>query len=102
MALHPSGIFVAIGFNDQLRLMEILLDDLKVTKTFNFPKCKDCQFSHQGHMLACAYDQLVTIVEVFSFQTVRTFKVGTLCFFFVDFIDKVYHSISFRVTMASC
>lgn len=30
VALHPSGIFVAVGFNDQLRLMEILLDDLKV------------------------------------------------------------------------
>lgn len=31
VALHPSGIFVAVGFNDQLRLMEILLDDLKVS-----------------------------------------------------------------------
>lgn len=30
VALHPSGIFVAVGFSDQLRLMEILLDDLKV------------------------------------------------------------------------
>lgn len=31
VALHPSGLFVAVGFCDQLRLMEILLDDLKVT-----------------------------------------------------------------------
>lgn len=30
IGLHPSGIFVAVGFSDQLRLMEILLDDLKV------------------------------------------------------------------------
>lgn len=30
IALHPTGIFVAVGFSDQLRLMEILLDDLKV------------------------------------------------------------------------
>lgn len=30
IALHPSGLFVAVGFCDQLRLMEILLDDLKV------------------------------------------------------------------------
>lgn len=30
IALHPSGLFVAVGFYDQLRLMEILLDDLKV------------------------------------------------------------------------
>lgn len=31
IALHPSGMFVAVGFSDQLRLMQILLDDLKVT-----------------------------------------------------------------------
>lgn len=31
IALHPSGIFVAVGFEDQIRLMEILLDDLKVS-----------------------------------------------------------------------
>lgn len=30
IALHPSGIFVAVGFNDQMRFMEILLDDLNV------------------------------------------------------------------------
>lgn len=30
VALHPSGIFVAVGFSDQLRIMEIQLDDLKV------------------------------------------------------------------------
>lgn len=30
VALHPSGVFVAVGFTDQLRLMEVLLDDLKV------------------------------------------------------------------------
>lgn len=28
--LHPSGMFVAIGFTDELQLMELMLDDLKV------------------------------------------------------------------------
>lgn len=28
--LHQSGMFVAIGFSDELRLMELMLDDLKV------------------------------------------------------------------------
>lgn len=30
IAAHPSGLFVAVGFCDQLRIMEILLDNLKV------------------------------------------------------------------------
>lgn len=36
IALHPSGLFVAVGFCDQLRLMEILLDDLKVSNLGSF------------------------------------------------------------------
>lgn len=30
ISLHPTGLFVAVGFSDQLRLMDILIDDLKV------------------------------------------------------------------------
>lgn len=44
-------------------------------KTFNFPKCRDAMFSHQGHMLACAYENLITIISVFSFNIVITLKV---------------------------
>lgn len=31
-------------------------------------------FSHEGHMLACAYDNLVRVVSVFSFGVIRTFR----------------------------
>lgn len=30
IAVHPTGMFAAVGFSDQLCLMEILLNDLKV------------------------------------------------------------------------
>lgn len=36
IALHPTGLFVAIGFSDQLHLMEILLKSLKVNFLFGF------------------------------------------------------------------
>jgi cilia- and flagella-associated protein 57 len=32
IALHPSGMFVAIGFTDQLRFLQIQLTDLQVNK----------------------------------------------------------------------
>lgn len=43
VALHPSGVFVAVGFSDQLRLMEVLLDDLKVIQSVysDLPKLND-------------------------------------------------------------
>ena len=72
--LHPSGIFAAVGFSDQLRIMEILLDDLKITKTYNFPKCQQAVFCHQGHMLACAYENMVKIVSVFQFHEICVLK----------------------------
>lgn len=34
IALHSTGLFVALGFSDRLHLMEILLDTLKVKQAF--------------------------------------------------------------------
>lgn len=45
IALHSTGLFVALGFSDQLHLMEILLDTLKVRVRFLrfIEKCPDRQ-----------------------------------------------------------
>lgn len=47
-------------------------------KTFNFPKCRDAMFSHQGHLLACAYENVITIISVFSFDIVITLRVSKI------------------------
>lgn len=75
LALHPTGLFVAIGFSDKLHLMEVLLNTLKTVKSFDFPNCDEIVFSHQGHLLACSYDSLITIVSVFSFSILGSLKV---------------------------
>lgn len=43
-------------------------------KAFNFPQCNEVVFSHQGHLLACAYQNLITVISVFSFAILRTMK----------------------------
>lgn len=43
-------------------------------KTFNFPKCRSAEFAHEGHLLACAYEDLISVVAVFSFETILTLK----------------------------
>lgn len=75
LALHPTGLFVAVGFSDELHLMEILLNTLKSVKTFAFPQCNEIVFSHQGHLLACAHGSLITIVSVFGFNILGSLKV---------------------------
>lgn len=84
VALHPTGLFVAVGFSDRLHLMEILLNDLKTVKAFDFPKCDEIVFSHQGHLLACAYNSLISIISVFSFCSLGTLKVGPRVFYIKD------------------
>lgn len=75
LALHPTGMFVAVGFSDKMHLMEILLDTLKTIKSYEFFKCDEIVFSHQGHSLAIAYDKLIAVISMFSFCVLGTLKV---------------------------
>lgn len=87
MALHPSGTFAAIGFSDSLRFLQVQLDDLKVTKIFNYPNCMRVEFSHQGHLLAAAHGKMIIIIAIFTFEVVHVLKVFFYKFFtfFVKF-----------------
>ena len=74
VALHPSGMFAAIGFTDVLRLVQIQLKDLKITKSFNYPMCSVLKFSHRGHLLAAGCEKVIAIISVFTFETVMSLK----------------------------
>uniref|UniRef100_A0A182NUB5 WD_REPEATS_REGION domain-containing protein n=1 Tax=Anopheles dirus TaxID=7168 RepID=A0A182NUB5_9DIPT len=74
IALHPSGFFAAVGFIDLLRLLQIQLDDLKETKSFNLASCTQLQFSNQGHLLAAAHGKMITLICIFTFEIVQTLK----------------------------
>lgn len=74
IALHPSGMFAAIGFIDVLRLYQVQLKDLKLAKSFNYSMCSVLRFSHRGHYLAVGCEKAITIICVFTFETVLTLK----------------------------
>ncbi|XP_035778469.1 cilia- and flagella-associated protein 57-like [Anopheles albimanus] len=74
IALHPSGFFAAVGFIDLLRLLQIQLDDLQETKSFNLASCTQLQFSNQGHLLAAAHGKTITLICIFTFEVVQTLK----------------------------
>lgn len=75
MTLHPSGVFVAIGFSDSLRFLQVQLDNLKVAKSFNYPNCTEIKFSHQGHLLAAAHGKQIVIISIFTFEILHVLKV---------------------------
>ena len=41
IALHPSGLFVLVGFSDKLRLMNILIDDIRIFKEIMIRGCRE-------------------------------------------------------------
>ena len=41
IALHPSGLYILVGFSDKLRLMNILIDDLRQFKEYSIRGCRE-------------------------------------------------------------
>lgn len=41
IALHPSGLFVLVGFSEKLRLLNLLIDDIRPFKEFMIRGCRE-------------------------------------------------------------
>ena len=41
VALHPSGLFILVGFSEKLRLLNILIDDVRVFKEIAIRGCRE-------------------------------------------------------------
>lgn len=41
VALHPSGLYVLVGFSEKLRLMNLLIDDIRSFKEFMIRGCRE-------------------------------------------------------------
>ena len=61
IALHPTGMYVLAGFSDKLRLMNILIDDIKTFREFPFRNSTSCSFSCGGHLLAAVSHNKISI-----------------------------------------
>ncbi|KAM4604692.1 cilia- and flagella-associated protein 57 [Polymixia lowei] len=74
VALHPSGLFVLVGFSDKLRLMNLLIDDIRTFKEFAVSGCRECAFSHGGHLFAAVNGNVIHIYSVTTFENVLNLK----------------------------
>ena len=41
IALHPTGLYILVGFSDKLRLMNLLIDDIRTFKEFTIKGCRE-------------------------------------------------------------
>jgi cilia- and flagella-associated protein 57 len=73
--MHPSGLQVLVGFNDKLRLMNLLMDDIRVAKEVNIRGCRECCFSHGGHLFAAVQGNIIQIFNTYTLENVGNLKV---------------------------
>jgi cilia- and flagella-associated protein 57 len=70
IALHPSGLHVAVAFPSYVRLMNILMDDVTTYKELSIKGCTEVKFSNGGQYIAFANSASVSIVATYSCETV--------------------------------
>lgn len=54
IALHPSGLFIAIGFSSRFKLANILINDIKPYAEFPIKNCAIARYSVGGHFIAAS------------------------------------------------
>ncbi|KAM4741198.1 cilia- and flagella-associated protein 57 [Anableps anableps] len=74
VALHPTGLFVLVGFSDKLRLMNLFIDDIRTFNEFTLRGCRECAFSHGGHMFAAVNGNIIHIYSFTSFENILNLK----------------------------
>ncbi|XP_039259037.2 cilia- and flagella-associated protein 57-like isoform X2 [Styela clava] len=74
IALHPSGLYILVGFSDKLRLMNILIDDIRIFKEFTIRGCRECAFSNGGHLFAAVHGNVIQVYSSTTFENVSNLK----------------------------
>ncbi|XP_040325824.1 cilia- and flagella-associated protein 57 isoform X2 [Herpailurus yagouaroundi] len=74
ISLHPSGHFVVVGFADKLRLMNLLVDDIRSFKEYSVRGCRECSFSNGGHLFAAVSGNVIHIFATTSLENISNLK----------------------------
>ena len=74
LALHPSGLFLLVGFTDKLRLLNLLIDDIRLFREFPIRNCRECSFSNGGHKFAAMNGHHVEIYSTYTFENIGHLK----------------------------
>eukprot|EP00656_Telonema_subtile_P012646 TRINITY_DN1637_c0_g1_i2.p1 TRINITY_DN1637_c0_g1~~TRINITY_DN1637_c0_g1_i2.p1 ORF type:complete len:1081 (+),score=255.42 TRINITY_DN1637_c0_g1_i2:111-3353(+) len=66
VAIHPSSYFLLVGFSDKLRLLSVLMDELRPVREFAIKSCRCASFAAGGHVFAVAHNNNVQVYDTYS------------------------------------
>ena len=74
IAIHPSGLHILVGFTDKLRMMNLLMDDIRTFKEFSIKACIECKFSRGGDLFAAAAGNAVNVYNFYTFVCIAQLR----------------------------
>jgi len=70
VAFHPSGFHLIVGFSDKLRLMNLLMEDLRTYKEIPIKACRECRFSNGGQFFAAVNSNTIQVYKTYTCEVV--------------------------------
>lgn len=70
VAFHPSGFHLIVGFADKLRLMNLLMEDIRQYKEVTIKQCRECRFSNGGQYFAAVSGQQIMVYKTYTCELV--------------------------------
>lgn len=67
-------VVVQVGFEDKLRLLAIVLDDLRLVKELSIKACKDCCFSKGGQYFAAINGNTIGVYNTYTLENIGNLR----------------------------
>ena len=74
VSMHPSGLHVLVGFTDKLRMMNLLMDDIRIVKEFPIKSCRESKFSVGGHYFAAVNGNAINVYTTYTCELVNVLR----------------------------
>mmetsp|Transcript_36831 Transcript_36831/g.108610 ORF Transcript_36831/g.108610 Transcript_36831/m.108610 type:complete len:1386 (-) Transcript_36831:299-4456(-) len=74
VAIHPTGLQVLVGFADKLRLMTVLMEELKTVKEIGIKGCRECSFSTGGEYFAAVNGTTISIYSTYTCENLGNLR----------------------------
>jgi len=70
VAFHPSGFHLLVGFSDKLRLLNLLMEDMRTYKEIQIKACHDARFSNGGNYFAAINNNTIQVYRTYTCEVV--------------------------------
>ena len=63
VAIHPSGLFLLVGFSEKLRLMNVLIDDIRPFKEIMIRGCREVRMGNDMQIITSLSLSLLVFLQ---------------------------------------